>query len=124
MVSVSDDAVRQGELVMDAEAASPGPPGIYRILPEEECFAFDPTTPLPAFLHETHAASIVRWMQPLQHIRREAAVAEEVRKAVFDLVDARVGDDGVFSGSAIVTSTEPVGGSLHVVGRCVVIRPE
>lgn len=119
---VADDAVWQGQLVMD-DAASPGPPGVYRLLSDEECVAFDPQTPLPLFLHEDHAASIVRWMQPLQHAGDEATVAEDVRKAVFDLVEARVGADGLFSASAILTSTETVSGSLHVVGRCVIIRP-
>lgn len=119
---VADDVLWQRQLVMDAGPGA-GPPGVYRLLSEEECVAFDPQTPLPLFLHEDHAASIVRWMQPLQHAGDEAAVAEDVRKAVFDLVEARVGDDGVFSASAILTSTETVDGSLHVVGRCVLIRP-
>jgi hypothetical protein len=119
---VADDVVRQGQLVIDADAG-PGPAGVYRLLSDEECVVFDPQTPLPVFLHEDHAASIVRWMQPLQHAGDEVAVAEHVRKAVYDLVEARVGDDGVFSASAVLTSTETVSGSLHVVGRCVVIRP-
>lgn len=119
---VADDVVWQRQVVMD-DAASPGPAGVYRLLLEEEWAALVPHSPLPLFLHEDHAASIVRWMRPLQHLRHEAAVAEDVRKAVFDLVEARIRHDGVFSPSPILTSTETVKGSLHVVGRCALIRP-
>jgi hypothetical protein len=119
---VADDAVRQGELVMDANA-SPGPPGVYRLLSEEERFALDAQNPLPVFLHDANAAHLITWLEPLPHAGNEAAVAEHVRKAVFELVEARVADDGVFSASPIVTSTETVRGSSHVIGRCVVILP-
>jgi hypothetical protein len=119
---LDDDVVRQGEVVMDS-AASPGPEGVYRRLTDEETFAFAPEEPRPVFLHDSHEANIVKWMEPLQHIRHEAAAAERVRQAVFDLVESRVQADGVFSASAVVTSTEKVGGAMHVIGRCLVVRP-
>ena len=118
---ISEQAVREGEIVNDV--ANPGPAGVYRLLSMEECIALDAQNPLPFFLHDDSTANLITWLEPLQHAGDEATVAEHVRKAVFDLVEERVADAGVFSASPVVTSTELVRGSPHVVGRCVVIRP-
>ncbi len=119
---VADDAVIRGEFRLEPDA-SPAPPGVYRLASEEACFTLDPRNPLPVLLHEDNDANVITWVQPLRDIAEEAAVAEDVRKAVFDLVEARVVHTDVFSASAILTSTEEISGALHVVGRCVVIRP-
>lgn len=117
-----DDAVRQRELVADSDG-DPGPAGVYRLLSKEECLVLDMQNPVPVFLHEANEASLVTWLEPLPHAGDEAAVAERVRKAVFDVVEERIANDGVFTPSPVVTSTERVRGSTHVVGRCVVIQP-
>ena len=120
---IDASAASQNELVMDA-GASPGPAGVYRRFPDDAAAVFDPQDPRPVFLLDTHQVNTVTWMKPLQHIRHEATLAQEVWKTVADLVEAKIGQEaGLFSASSTVTSTEKVRGSLHVVGRCVVIRP-
>lgn len=119
---VSRASVWRGEMVMDAEA-SPGPAGVYRLITEEEGRVMDPQDPVPVFLFESHQAAIIKWMKPLETAELEAATAETVRRAVFDLVEARIAEEGVFSTSVVLTRTEEVDGALHVVGSCVVVRP-
>lgn len=114
-------SVWRGEMVMDADA-SPGPAGIYRLLSEEDAVTLDPHDPAPVFLHEEHEASLVRWVKPLTS-DPEAMIAEDVRKAVFDLVEARIAEDDVFSASPVFTRAEEIDGAWHMVGRCVLVRP-
>lgn len=118
---IPDDVLQGGELVADADA-SPGPAGIYRLLSDEMCETLNRADPTPTLLHAANKANLVTWMESLPHLDQEAATAERVRKAVFDLVEARLAADWVHS-SAIVTATESSEGGLAVVGRCVVIRP-
>lgn len=119
--SVPDGAVWEGQLLSDG-AASPGPAGVYRLLSDEVCATLDYAANLPTFLHETMGASLITWMRPLEDVRLEATVAEQVRQAVFEIVEERIKTaTPAYWTSTVVTFTEEVNGALHVVGRCVLV---
>jgi hypothetical protein len=116
-----DEVVRDGAVVLD-EVSSPGPAGIFQRLSDGDAWLVAPQDPVPVFLHSDYDANVVEWRQPLADLSGEAAAAESARKAVFELVEARVADGTAYSASAVVTATEGSAGDLVVVGRCLVVR--
>jgi hypothetical protein len=118
---IDEGAIVGGNEIVSDGRSTPGPAGVYRALTQQVCETLDPEEPAPTFLHESHVAGIVQWSEPLQHKREEAAAAERVRKAVFDLVEERIKQPGTFSASPIRTIGDKGRGGLQVTGRCVLI---
>ena len=102
----------------------PGPPGTYRLLPEELWRTMDPDDPAPVLLHESYEAGLERWTGILPDAAAEVATVARVRDAVMHLVETRLAaDPEAFSASPTVTTTEPSVRGMVVVGRSVVIGP-
>lgn len=119
------------ELLLDKDSIElgphcsfPGPSGSYQRLPEEIEQTMEPHDPAPTFLHESYRAALEKWMSSLPDAVDEIAVVARVRDAVIQLVQTRLdADPRAVSASMTVTTTEPTGRGIAVVGRCVVLVP-
>src|SRR5829696_8932088 len=114
----------RGAIEPSSAGGFPGPPGMYRLLPDELWRTMEPDDPLPAFLHESYEAGLERWVNSLPDAAAEVTIVARVRDAVMQLVETRLAaDPRAFSASPTVTTTEPTKQGMAVIGRCVVLRP-
>ena len=114
----------QDSIELGADCAFPGPSGSYKLLPEEIWRTMDPHDPAPTFLHESYRAVLEKWMNSLPDAVDEVAIVARVRDAVIQLVETRLAaDPRAVSASMTVTTTEPTGQGIAVIGRCVLLVP-
>jgi hypothetical protein len=90
---VDQSVMDAGEIEPNAASHFPGPTGAFRLLSEEHwrtMAAGHGQSPAPVFLHESWAADLEKWVNPLPSAAQEAAVVGKVRDAVMELVDSRL----------------------------------
>ena len=116
--------LEQDSIELGADCAFPGPSGSYRLVPEEVWRTMEPQDPAPIFLHESYRAVLEQWMSSLPDAVDEVAVVARVRDAVIQLAESRMAaDPRAVSASMTVTTTEPTGQGIAVIGRCVLLVP-
>ena len=124
VAEVVGGALADGVIELHAGLGFPGPPGRYRLLPEELWRTMHPDDPAPVFLHESYEAGLEKWTGILPDAAAEVAIVARVRDAVMHLVETRLAaHPESFSASPTVTTTEPSSRGMVVVGRSVVIGP-
>ncbi|RBY75652.1 hypothetical protein DQ239_16390 [Blastococcus sp. TF02-09] len=124
VAEVAGAALAAGVVEPRAGTGFPGPPGRYRLLPEELWRTMGADDPVPVFLHESYEAGLERWTSILPDAAAEVAIVARVRDAVMHLVQTRLAaDPEAFSASPTVTTTEPSPRGMVVVGRSVVLQP-
>jgi hypothetical protein len=116
--------LEQDSIELGADCEFPGPSGSYKLLPEEIWRTMEPHDPAPTYLHESYRAVLEKWMSSLPDAVDEVAIVARVRDAVIQLVETRLAaDPRAVSASMTVTTTEPTGQGIAVIGRCVLFVP-
>ena len=121
---VEERVLDEDTIQLGPDCDFPGPSGSYRRLPDEIELTMEPHDPAPTFLHESYRAALEQWMSSLPDAVDEIAVVSRVRDAVIRLAQTRLdADPRAVSASMTVTTTEPTGQGIAVVGRCVILVP-
>ena len=124
VAEIEERFLDEDSIEIGADCAFPGPSGSYKRLPDEMGRTVEPNDPAPTFLHESYRAVLEKWMNSLPDAVDEVTIVARVRDAVIQLVETRLAaEPRAVSASMTVTTTEPTGQGIAVVGRCVILVP-